>query len=94
MDDRLVDLFESLTGDKDDNWTMLDCTVNGEEAVAICQVFDREGDEVDIIPRFVSVTPGMRLVNNAGEAAEFKPCATCANVACRRTKGEPDGRIH
>lgn len=44
---------------------LFSCFVNGEAASAICMV-RQSGDDVDIMPMFVSVTPAMKITDHSG----------------------------
>ena len=59
------DAFEMLVSAVD-NFALFSCFVNGEPAAAICLII-RNGDEFDVRPMFVSVTPGMVLKDHNGE---------------------------
>jgi len=63
--------FKALRSSQYDNFALYSCFVNGEPAAAIVAV-NRIGDEFDITPLFVSITPGMALTNHEGVAARDK----------------------
>jgi hypothetical protein len=48
-----------------DNIALVSCFVNGELAVAICEVRKVDGGFA-VMPMFVSVTPSMKLVDHDG----------------------------
>lgn len=60
--------FEALTSGKYDNFALFSCFANGEPAVAIVAI-NRDGDNYDITPLFVALTPGMNLTDHDG-----RPC--------------------
>ena len=45
---------------------MVSCFVNGEPSVAICMVDKREDGGADVYPRYVRITPGMKLEDHDG----------------------------
>ena len=57
--------FEALTSGQYRNFALFSCFVNGEPAAAIIAVDDR-GEQVNLLPLFVSVTPGMMLTDHDG----------------------------
>lgn len=57
--------FEALTSARFNNFALFSCFVGGEPAAAIVAVVE-SGDEVQITPLFVSVTPGMVLTDHDG----------------------------
>ncbi len=67
--------FEALTGGEAGSFCLFSCFVSGEPAAAIAAVSlcppQQEGGEPDylITPLFVSVTPGMTLVDHDGRQA-------------------------
>ena len=67
--------FEALTSGKFDNFCLYSCTANGHPAAAIAAVTvqpssDRTGeDEYLIAPLFVSVGPGIALLDHDGREA-------------------------
>jgi hypothetical protein len=60
------DCFNALTSGNYANFALFSCFVNGEPASAIVAVNKPEGDEYQITPLFVSVTPGMKLIDHDG----------------------------
>jgi len=68
------DAYEALRDPANDaNFVLVPCTCNGEAAIAISAVFDNgvlNGKRLKAVrPLFVSVTPGMRLVDTRGQEA-------------------------
>lgn len=57
--------FDALTSGQYSNFALFSCFVNGEPAAAIIAVDDR-GEQVNLLPLFVSVTPGMMLADHDG----------------------------
>jgi hypothetical protein len=60
--------FEALTSGNYANLALFSCFVNGEPASAIVAVNRQAGDEFQITPLFVSVTPRMKLVDHDGNS--------------------------
>ena len=60
------DAFKALTSGDYANFALFSCFVNGEPASAIVAVNNPDGDEYQITPIFVSVTPGMKLIDHEG----------------------------
>ena len=60
------DSFKALTSGDYANFALFSCFVNGEPASAIVSVNKQAGDEYQITPLFVSVTPGMKLIDHDG----------------------------
>ena len=60
------DFFNALTSGDYANFALFSCFVNGEPASAIVSVNKQAGDEYQITPLFVSVTPGMKLIDHDG----------------------------
>jgi hypothetical protein len=59
--------FEALTSGEYANFALFSCFVNGDPASAIVAINKQNGDEYQITPLFVSVTPGMKLVDHDGD---------------------------
>ena len=59
-------VFNALTSGEYSNFALFSCFVNGEPASAIVSVNKPGADEYQITPIFVSVTPGMRLIDHEG----------------------------
>jgi len=57
--------FEALTSGDFDNFALFSCFVNGDPAAAIVAV-NRDGDEYQITPLFVSVTASLDLTDHDG----------------------------
>ena len=64
--------FEALASGDYDNFALFSCFVNGEPAAAIVAI-NRDGDNYDITPLFVSVTPALQLTDHDGQPAEEPP---------------------
>lgn len=60
------DSFNALTSGDYSNFALFSIFVNGEPASAIVSVNKQVGDEYQITPLFVSVTPGMKLIDHDG----------------------------
>ncbi len=60
------DAFKALTSGDYANFALFSCFVNGEPASAIVAVNKPAGDEYQITPLFVSITPGMKLIDHEG----------------------------
>lgn len=60
------DSFNALTSGNFANFALFSCFVNGEPASAIVAVNKPAGDEYQITPLFVSITPGMKLIDHEG----------------------------
>ena len=60
------EVFKALTSGEFTNFALFSCFVNGEPASAIVAVTKDKGDEYHINPLFVSVTPGMKLIDHEG----------------------------
>lgn len=64
--------FEALTGGEAGSFCLFSCFVSGEPAAAVSRCPpQQEGGEPDYLftPLFVSVTPGMTLVDHDGREA-------------------------
>ena len=59
--------FNALTSGDYANFALFSCFVNGEPASAIVSVNKQGEDEYQITPLFVSVTPGMKLIDHDGK---------------------------
>ena len=59
--------FNALTSGDYANFALFSCFVNGEPASAIVSINKQAGDEYLITPLFVSVTPGMKLIDHDGK---------------------------
>jgi hypothetical protein len=59
-------VFNALTSGDYANFALFSCFVNGEPASAIVAVTKDDGNEYQITPLFVSVTPGMKLIDHDG----------------------------
>ena len=59
--------FEALTSGDYANFALFSCFVNGEPAAAIVAV-NRDGDNYNITPLFVSVTPSITLTDHDGQS--------------------------
>ena len=59
--------FNALTSGDYANFALFSCFVNGEPASAIVSINKQAGDEYLITPIFVSVTPGMKLIDHDGK---------------------------
>ena len=57
--------FEALTSGDYVNFALFSCFVNGEPAAAIVAV-NQDGDNFNITPLFVSVTPSLQLTDHDG----------------------------
>jgi hypothetical protein len=60
--------FEALISADYDNFALFSCFVDGEPAAAIVAV-NRDGEDYNISPLFVALTPGMVLTDLDG-----RPC--------------------
>jgi hypothetical protein len=61
------DSFFALNSGKYVNFALFSCFVNGEPASAIVAV-NKRGEDYDIQPLYVSITPGMKIVDHDGQA--------------------------
>ena len=61
--------FDALTSGQYSNFALFSCFVNGEPAAAIIAV-DEQGEQFNLLPLFVSVTPGMVLTDHDGTAPQ------------------------
>lgn len=61
----IVAQFEALASGRFDNFALMSCFVNGEPTAAICAV-NGSGDDIQISPMFVAITPGMVLEDHDG----------------------------
>jgi hypothetical protein len=62
--------FEALISAGYDNFALFSCFVDGEPAAAIVAV-NRDGEDYNISPLFVALTPGMVLTDHDG-----RPCGS------------------
>ena len=60
--------FAALISGSNSNLALFSCFVNGEPASAIVAINQAAGDEYRITPLFVSVTPGMKLLDHDGKS--------------------------
>ena len=60
--------FEALVSGDYRNFALFSCFVNGEPAEAIFAV-NEDGDDYNITPLFVSVTPSLTLTDHDGQPA-------------------------
>ena len=76
----LKSAFEDLTAQhSEEEWILTSCTVNGEKSAAIAMIREN-GENVDIIPIFVGVTPNMVLLDPEGVAARRQDCKDCLDA--------------
>ena len=70
----IVDIFRALISGKCvEKFALFSCFVNGEPATAIVVVNkDKEGEEYSLAPVFVTVTPGMKLVDHRNREPDKK----------------------
>ena len=66
-----VSAFEALTSGQFENFALFSCFLNGEPAAAIVAIAppEREGEDYQVTPLFVSVTDAMVLTDNDGTEA-------------------------
>ena len=64
------DVLEALTSGKYGNFALFSCFVNDHPGCAIVAV-NKEAKEYAITPLFVSVSPGMKLVDHDGNILQF-----------------------
>jgi hypothetical protein len=84
----LKSAFEDLTKQgSEEEWILTACTVNGEKSAAIAMIREN-GENVDIIPIFVGVTPRMVLLDPNGVAAKRQDCKDCLDA-----DGCADGQV-
>lgn len=90
--------FEALSSGDYSNFALFSCFVGGEPAAAIVAV-NRDGEEYNVAPLFVSVTPGMVLTDHDGRAPDGAKAAKKEALAEARAeteesiaKGEDRGR--
>jgi hypothetical protein len=57
-----VRVFQAIRSPFYDNITLTSCTINGERGVAIVMVDEVGEDKVAVMPLFVAITPGMKIV--------------------------------
>ena len=58
--------FAALTSGDYKNFVLMSCFVNGEPAAAIVVVRETGPDALEVMPLFVSITPGMQLTDHHG----------------------------
>jgi len=64
-------VFNALTSGEYGNFVLFSCFVNGQPATAITAINQSsDGKNYDITPLFVSITPGMKLVDHEGKGLE------------------------
>ena len=94
--DFLKSAFEDLIAqDSGGKWVLAPCTVNGEKSAAIAMIREN-GENVDIIPIFVGVTPKMVLLDPDGVAAKRQDCKDCldADGCADRQAENPHKLLH
>ncbi len=66
-----VSAFEALTSGQFENFALFSCFLNGEPAAAIVAIAppEREGEDYQVTPLFVSVTDAMVMTDHEGTAA-------------------------
>ena len=66
-----VSAFEALTSGRFENFALFSCFLDGEPATAILAIAspEREGENYQVTPLFVSVTAAMVLTDHDGTAA-------------------------
>ena len=64
------DVLEALTSGKYGNFALFSCFINDRPGCAIVAV-NKEGEEYNITPLFVSVSPGMKLTDHDGNNLRF-----------------------
>jgi hypothetical protein len=92
----LKSAFEDLTAQRSgEEWILASCIVNGEKSAAIAMIREN-GENVDIIPIFVGVTPNMVLLDPEGIAAKRQDCKDCldADGCTDRQVGNPHKLLH
>ena len=57
-----VRAFQAVRSPLYDNITLTSCTINDEPGVAIVIVDDAGEDKIAVMPLFVAITPGMKLL--------------------------------
>jgi hypothetical protein len=65
-------VFEALTSGDYRNFALFSCFVNGEPAAAIVAI-NEDGDNYNITPLFVSVTPSLELTDHDGRTPAETP---------------------
>ena len=63
-------VYKALTSGDYQNFALFSCFIDGRPGCAIVAV-NRDGEEFDIVPLFVSVTPGMSLSDHDGNILQF-----------------------
>lgn len=64
---KLQAAFNLVTGDEN-GIALFSCFVNGEPSASIVHIV-RNGDEYDVVPLFVAITPSMVLTDHEGVKA-------------------------
>jgi hypothetical protein len=64
--------FEALTSGDYANFALFSCFVNGEPASAIVAV-NRDGDNYNITPLFISVAPSLTVTDHGGQRPSAAP---------------------
>ena len=57
-----VRVFQAIRSPFYDNITLTSCTINGERGVAIVMIDEVGEGKVAVMPLFVAITPGMKIV--------------------------------
>ena len=57
-----VRAFQAIRSPFYDNITLTSCTINGEPGVAIVMLEEAGEGQVAVMPLFVAITPGMKIV--------------------------------
>jgi hypothetical protein len=65
-----VRAFQAVTSRLYDNITLWSCRINGEPGVAIVMVDHPTEDTLAVMPLFVAVTPGMKIVFEGGREVD------------------------
>ena len=60
------DAFNAIASGRYDNFCLFSCWVNGEPTSAICCVTEEGNGEISIVPMFVAVTEGMKIIDHDG----------------------------
>ena len=66
-----VSAFEALTSGQFQNFALFSCFLDGEPVAAIVAItpLEREGEDYQVMPLFVSVTDAMVLTDHGGTSA-------------------------
>lgn len=62
-------VFDMLRS-QDPGFALMSCFVNGEPTSAICHMSRLPGGAIRAAPFFVAVTPGMKVLDHAGDAPQ------------------------